>query len=109
MCSRGRILEKLTPRYSEWDLQGEGSGRCRAHISGPDGDPLVVRIHAWNDDRHAPGTSEAQYVGFLGGGCALGQPCKGRGLPGAGVGTGAGGRGERQVETHINHSCQLLP
>lgn len=48
-------------------------GRCWAHISRPDGDPLVVRVHARNDDRHAPGTSEAQDVGFLGGRCLLGR------------------------------------
>lgn len=61
-------------------LRGRGQpGRRGAHISGPDGDPLVVRIHARNDDCHAPGTSEAQHVGFLGARCVLGQPLKGEG------------------------------
>lgn len=58
----------------EQDPQGEASGRCWAHISWPDGDPLVVRIHARNDDRHTPGSPEAQDIGFLRGRCLLGQP-----------------------------------
>lgn len=80
-------------------LVGGELGSCRAHISGSDGDPLVVSIHAGNDDCHAAGTSEAQHVGFLGGRCTLDQP------PKRGGGACRGG----QVESHIDHSCQLLP
>lgn len=57
-------------------------GRCWAHISRPYGDPLVVRIHARNDDRHAPGTSEAQDIGFLGGRGLLGWAWEGVGPAG---------------------------
>lgn len=73
-------LPRAVSRVGGRALRGRGSGRCGAHISGPNGDPLVVRIHAGNDDRHSPGSSEAQHVGFLGGRRALGQPLQGRGL-----------------------------
>lgn len=52
------------PDLVEWvnREQGSGGGGCRmveAHISGPDRDPLIVRVHSGDDDSHTAGSSEA--------------------------------------------------
>lgn len=76
------------------------SGRCGAHVARPNGHPFVVGIHARNDDRHAPGTSEAQHIGFLGGRFALDHSAREGACPRA--------YGDRR-RSHVDHGRQLLP
>ena len=76
------------------------SGRCGSHVARPNGHPFVVRIHARNDDCHAPGTSEAQHIGFLGGRCALDHSAR--------EGACRRAQGDRG-HSHVDHGRQLLP